>query len=80
MIQCRKCGIPDEVSKCHEHHLVPKFMGGTDFDGRKYLCKKHHDIIHLLIADWIFEFVPEDKKEQCNQEIKKRTLGWIGIQ
>lgn len=31
------------------HHFFPREFGGTDLDGRFYLCKKHHKEIHLLI-------------------------------
>jgi hypothetical protein len=31
------------------HHYFPRQFGGTDLDGRLYLCKKHHKEIHALI-------------------------------
>ena len=76
LIKCRRCGIDDEVNKCELHHLVPKFMGGVDLDGRRYLCKKHHNILHLMIPCWLWEFIPEGNHNLVREEIKKRTLKW----
>lgn len=43
-IQCSKCKkeIPEE--KIQLSHDVPKYAGGTDKDGRHFLCEKCHDI------------------------------------
>jgi hypothetical protein len=30
-------------------HNVPKYLGGSDADGRMWLCKKHHDDYENLI-------------------------------
>jgi len=91
MIVCRKCGVeaiePNQESYFHEHHLVPKFMfkGSSnerkqiaDQYGRKNLCKKCHDILHLMIGKWLFDFVPENKKEDCRLYVKEKSLRWIG--
>lgn len=47
-IECMICKEKDQ-SKLELHHKLPKFMGGTDADGRVYLCKKHHGILHSLV-------------------------------
>lgn len=66
MIACKKCGfIPYYENDIHLHHIIPKKMGGTDKDGRVYLCKRCHDEIHILIS-----FLEKEK-------IKEYTLGWI---
>lgn len=39
-------------------------MGGTDLDGRKYLCKNCHLNIHSLIVKEIFNFFPKTMKQQ----------------
>ena len=74
-IECRKKGC--SRTDVELHHLIPKFMGGKDIDGRKYLWKKHHEIISFMTASIIWEFIPVEKKEKVRQEIKKRTLWWI---
>jgi len=83
MIVCRKrgCDINEynekEDNKLHLHHLIPKFMGGTDRDGRAYLCKKHHDILHQKIAAIIFRFVPIEREEDCRKTVKEESLKWL---
>lgn len=75
LIKCRKKGC--DVKEVQLHHLIPKFMGGTDKDGRKYLCKKHHDIISNMVGSFIFPFVLFELKESCKHTVKKRTLRWL---
>jgi len=46
MIECKKCGFKhQDESDVALHHVVPKCIGGTDKDGRAYLCgvKKGND-------------------------------------
>jgi 5-methylcytosine-specific restriction endonuclease McrA len=61
MIKCEKCGYDKNESLVELHHIVPKFLGGTDKDGRIYLCKECHKKLHDLIA----------------QELKYRTEEWL---
>ena len=70
-IQCRKKGCDKKI--VHLHHLIPRFMGGKDIDGRKYLCKEHHGIIHGKILNIIWDFVVEKEGIQLGviaQEIE----------
>jgi len=79
MIKCRKksCyGIVNE-NEVQLHHLIPKCIGGTDLDGRRYLCKKHHDIIGLKIIPILFNYIPPEKKEEAKTKIKEYTLQWL---
>jgi len=78
IISCKKCGedLGDE-SLIELHHLVPKFMGGTDKDGRCYLCKKHHSILHNIIVKLIFDCIPDNKKQGVRDYIKSFTLRYI---
>lgn len=58
-LKCSKCSYqPDNESDLDEHHIVPKFWGGTDKDGRVYLCSPGigndcHRNLHKRIAMWI---------------------------
>lgn len=80
MICCKKCGYVESEEKGIElHHLIPKFMGGNDMDGRVYLCKKHHNILHNLIPKIIFNFVSDEKKELCKQSVKIMSEKYIGL-
>jgi len=72
-IQCRKRNCNEKI--VHLHHLIPRFMGGQDKDGRKYLCKKHHSIIHGKILNIIWDFVVE--KEKCKERVKSYTEWWL---
>lgn len=76
-IKCKKCGYDEDPSKIHLHHLVPKVCGGTDKDGRVYLCKKCHDILHLIIIKWVWKFIPDQEKEVVKFFIKKRSEVFI---
>jgi len=41
-MQCEKCKEEFEEKDIHVHHIIPKHLGGTDKDGRIYLCYKCH--------------------------------------
>ena len=75
-VYCRKkgCGNPD----CEEHHIIPKSIGGTDKDGRVYLCEKHHVILHLFLLKIVFMFVSKDKQVECYKAIEEFSKKWIG--
>lgn len=57
MLTCKKCGwTPQSESDLDHHHIVPKFLGGTDKDGRIYLCRENrgndcHRKIHLFLKE-----------------------------
>jgi len=74
-IPCKKRGCLN--SEDEFHHIIPKFMGGKDIDGRVYLCKKHHNIIHNIITTIIWKFVSEEKKEKCRKAVKSYTEWWL---
>ena len=42
-IICQKCGREFPEKEIDESHDIPKYMGGTDLDGRHNLCKKCHN-------------------------------------
>ena len=78
MISCRKkdCNVTEEDG-VELHHIIPKFCGGTDKDGRIYLCKKHHDILTKITPTIIFRNVPIEKEQKCREEIKTFTYKWL---
>lgn len=73
-IFCRKCGSREKIEL---HHLVPKCCGGEDKDGRKYFCKKCHDIIGGLLLSLVWKFVHSGVKEGAKLAMKNFTLNWI---
>ena len=54
-MSCKKCKWTakdiDEDRLVDTHHVLPRYMGGTDIDGRIDLCKGHHKDIHNKILD-----------------------------
>ena len=77
MIKCRKCGTTLPVGTGELHHVIPKFIGGTDKDGRIYLCEKHHNILHNIIPSIIWNYVSEVNKNICRKAIKAYTEKWL---
>lgn len=57
------------------HHILPKFMEGTDKDGRAYLCKKCHDILHKMLPSVMFKASSE--KEILKKRIINFSKWWI---
>jgi hypothetical protein len=75
LIFCRKKGCGNPI--CQSHHYIPKSIGGTDKDGRVYVCKKHHDILHLKLLKRVFAFVPDEKKDECRKAIEEFSRWWV---
>jgi hypothetical protein len=75
LIFCRKKGCRNP--ECHEHHYFPRAWGGEDSDGRVYLCKKHHDILHGMIINTLWLYIPEEKKEKCKKAIEYFGRWWV---
>lgn len=59
-MKCSKCKEEFEEHELDCSHDIPKYMGGTDLDGRHWLCKKHHEEYENLILKWCLEFVGEE--------------------
>lgn len=78
MIVCEKRGCMAILEKDLDlHHIIPKAFGGVDSDGRIYLCKKHHDILHKMLLEPLWAFIPEHNKELCKQKIKGFTKWYL---
>ncbi len=75
-IECKICK-EDDQSKLELHHLIPKFMGGTDSDGRVYLCKKHHGMVHNFVISKLWNSLSLEHKMQFRQRAKIMTLHYI---
>jgi len=76
-MKCNKCKKEFEEREIHEHHIHPKFMDNPKGCGMKFpFCKKHHDILHLIIARIIWKYVPKHLKQKCINEVIKFTKRW----
>ena len=80
-VHCVKCGynkkedlVENEGNIAH-HHIIPKCFGGTDGDGRIWLCKKCHDRIHKELLKQVWKYVID--KEECKKHIKNYTSWFI---
>lgn len=73
MIKCKKCGYNQDESKIQLHHIIPKCIGGTDLDGRVYLCGKCHNILYSIILKWVWDFILTQDKEAVKLFIRERT-------
>jgi len=48
-VKCFKCQDNFEEKEIQESHDIPKYIGGTDLDGRHNLCKDCHNKYELQI-------------------------------
>jgi hypothetical protein len=76
--ECRHCNNLFPEKKIHLHHIHPKFMDNPRGDGLKTgLCEKDHNIIHLLIEDVIWGYVPKELKERCLKAVISLTKNFV---
>jgi len=75
---CDKCKIELQESLIQDHHLHPKFMNNPAGIGRKvWLCKKCHNILHLIIPSILWRFIPLDRRQEAIKGVIKFTERWI---
>lgn len=83
--ECAKCGTFSEKeegeSKIHDHHIIPtRGWDGTDRDGIKLLCKRHHDILHFILLYRIGKVLKERHPaiwKEIRKEFKPFTEWWL---
>lgn len=63
LIKCARCGWDKDSSQIHLHHLLPRYLGGVDRDGRRYLCKPCHDKLHIYVVASTLEWMNELKTD-----------------
>jgi 5-methylcytosine-specific restriction endonuclease McrA len=67
---CFKCGKKLCEEDLELSHDIPKYMGGTDLDGRHYLCHECHqkyelEVLKFTLMNLIKSKFPEDWKYNC---------------
>lgn len=80
-MKCQYCGLDFEEYEIDVSHDIPKYIGGTDADGRHNLCK----ICHSAYEDEVLErglmyFVaslPEEKKLLFRIAAEKVKSEWF---
>ena len=72
-----KCQMCNSQTSIHEHHIHPKFMDNISGYGEKMLlCKKHHNILHLIIPSIIWKHLPKENKRRCITEVTRFTYNY----
>lgn len=59
-MKCSKENIEYKENELDLSHDIPKYLGGTDLDGRHYLCKKCHIIYEKMVLVNCLKFLGED--------------------
>lgn len=76
-MKCSKCGIDLFEREIQNSHDIPKYAGGTDKDGRHWLCKKCHDIYEKIAFSILFKEVPEEIQAKCRAKLKIFAKGYF---
>jgi len=63
-VKCDKCQIDFPESNIEVSHDIPKYIGGTDLDGRHNLCKECHIKYDNLILKKCLELFNEEFIEE----------------
>lgn len=71
-MKCDKCLKDFEEKELDCSHDIPKYIGGTDKDGRHWLCKDCHEEYDNLILKECLKFVHEEfNKEERIEWMKE---------
>lgn len=79
---CTKCGDKFKEERLLDlSHDIPKWMGGTDSDGRRYLCNKCHKNYDKKILNDCLNFIGLGLVEEPSEIIywQKKLKGLIEI-
>jgi len=70
-MKCSWCKREFKEKELELSHDVPKYIGGTDRDGRHYLCKKHHDIYEKMVFVAMTKGLSVDTKREMRKSAKE---------
>lgn len=76
-MRCQKCGDDFPESEIQVSHDVPKYIGGTDKDGRHNLCKKCHDIYEKIVFSVMVKPLTEESKKQMRETARRFALAYF---
>ena len=77
-MKCQKCYKYFCEEEIDEHHIHPRFMDNRGGGGKKaYLCKKCHQIIHLVIPKLLWDLMDQKQKEKAIEVVKRYTRGFL---
>lgn len=71
-MNCNKCKKDFPESEIDESHDIPKYMEGTDLDGRHWLCKECHakyefEVLKIAFMNLVREKFPKEWKDSCRR-------------
>ena len=72
-MNCMKCDEDFEEKDLDCSHDIPKYMGGTDADGRHWLCKSCHNKYDFLVLKKCLNFIGEELT--CDED-KDEVIFW----
>ncbi len=66
MMKCARCEREFDECELELSHDIPKYLGGTDLDGRHWLCKKCHrkyelEVLKVGLMNWIKQLPQVDR-------------------
>lgn len=70
-MRCNKCKEFFYEHELELSHDVPKYMGGTDGDGRHYLCKKCHDVYERIVFSVAFNRLSPFTQKEVQESIRE---------
>ena len=73
-MKCQDCERNFEEKDLQLSHDVPKYMEGTDKDGRHWLCKKCHGIYEWKIIKFVWDSLSYIDQEVIKDKIKKFSI------
>lgn len=71
---CSLCNGKFEEKELELSHDIPRYIGGTDLDGRHYLCKECHNKYELEVIKRSFMYLVKECPEWksiCRSAAKK---------
>jgi len=76
-MKCDKCLKEFPEPELELSHDIPKYLGGTDLDGRHWLCRKHHKEYDDLILEKCLrycgiEFFSDGERGYWMKDLKKQ--------
>ena len=57
LLECQNCKKLFDEKEIECSHDIPKYLGGTDKDGRHNLCKKCHDDYEEYILCGVYQYL-----------------------
>jgi len=71
-MKCDICGRDFEEKYIDDCHVLPKYMGGTDLNGKFWACKECHGKYEWQVVKFIWDSIPKDLQEKIKDEVRKR--------